>query len=283
VEPTAVIRDLGGEYAELPIVALTANAVQGAREMFLANGFNGFISKPIDMSVLIEILKEWLPAERLGAEAPSEGSHAGTEIDESTDLIEDVRKICEINVEIGLGYFSGSKELYTESLDFLCRRLKTDCDTMSAQYEAKDLKGFAISAHTIKSKLATIGAAGLSDIAYKMEKDSKEEKFDVCTELFPDFLRKLISLHEQLAAIFSKEEAGKAPGDPACLREGISKALAFAGDFERDECLEIVNDLLTMDFGENVNGLLEKTLAALEGFDLDAAIGHLELLIKEGI
>ncbi|MCL2808678.1 MAG: response regulator [Treponema sp.] len=58
IETTKEIRRLG--YDKLPIIALTANAVSGVKEMFLDNGFNGFVSKPIGLHELDEILKEWM-------------------------------------------------------------------------------------------------------------------------------------------------------------------------------------------------------------------------------
>ncbi|MDR0734357.1 MAG: response regulator [Elusimicrobiota bacterium] len=61
VEATRRIRELGGKYKDIPIIALTANAVSGAQEMFLANGFNGFLSKPIDLQKLADCLLKWLP------------------------------------------------------------------------------------------------------------------------------------------------------------------------------------------------------------------------------
>ncbi|GHV68605.1 hypothetical protein AGMMS49928_08530 [Spirochaetia bacterium] len=61
VEAVRIIRSLGGNNAAIPIIALTANAVSGAKDMFLANGFNDFISKPMDQKALAEILLRWLP------------------------------------------------------------------------------------------------------------------------------------------------------------------------------------------------------------------------------
>jgi signal transduction histidine kinase/ActR/RegA family two-component response regulator len=63
VEAAKMIRSLGGYHAEVPILALTANAVSGAREMFLANGFNGFLPKPMETDTLAEALLRWLPEE----------------------------------------------------------------------------------------------------------------------------------------------------------------------------------------------------------------------------
>ncbi|MCL2600336.1 MAG: response regulator [Treponema sp.] len=54
----------GHDYRGLPIIALTANTSQGAREMFLAEGFNDYISKPIEISKLNSVLRKWLPGEK---------------------------------------------------------------------------------------------------------------------------------------------------------------------------------------------------------------------------
>jgi signal transduction histidine kinase/CheY-like chemotaxis protein len=67
VETTRYLRVMGDKdpyYENLPVIALTANAVIGSREMFLENGFNDFLSKPIDTVVLDEILVRWLPKEK---------------------------------------------------------------------------------------------------------------------------------------------------------------------------------------------------------------------------
>jgi CheY-like chemotaxis protein len=67
IETTAKIREMGNEdphFKNIPIIALTANAVSGTREMFLENGFNDFLSKPIDINKLDFILKTWIPKEK---------------------------------------------------------------------------------------------------------------------------------------------------------------------------------------------------------------------------
>jgi CheY-like chemotaxis protein len=67
METTKHIRSLGMEdpyFAQVPVIALTANAVSGTREMFLNNGFNDFLSKPIDTIQLNAIIEKWVPKER---------------------------------------------------------------------------------------------------------------------------------------------------------------------------------------------------------------------------
>ena len=64
VEAVRIIREMGGAFAALPIIALTANAIIGAKEMFLQNGFNDFLSKPIDIPKLNSVLAKWLPKDK---------------------------------------------------------------------------------------------------------------------------------------------------------------------------------------------------------------------------
>jgi CheY-like chemotaxis protein len=72
IEATAEIRKLGGKYETLKIVALTANAIRGAKDMFLANGFDGFLSKPIEMRLLTDTLIDWLPPEKVMYQEPGD-------------------------------------------------------------------------------------------------------------------------------------------------------------------------------------------------------------------
>jgi CheY-like chemotaxis protein len=82
MKTTRKIRRLKGGYKKLPIVALTVNTAAGAKEMFLAGGFSGFISKPIVLREMDEMLKEWLSPEKISrlarANAAGSDSEAGS-------------------------------------------------------------------------------------------------------------------------------------------------------------------------------------------------------------
>jgi CheY-like chemotaxis protein len=65
LDATRIIRNLGGRFAEIIIIALTANAVSGVREQFLKAGMDDFLAKPIIISELQEILRKYLPAEKI--------------------------------------------------------------------------------------------------------------------------------------------------------------------------------------------------------------------------
>jgi CheY-like chemotaxis protein len=64
IEATQKIRSMGDEdpyYKEVPVIALTANAVSGTKKMFMENGFDDFLSKPIDTVKLDAVLEKWIP------------------------------------------------------------------------------------------------------------------------------------------------------------------------------------------------------------------------------
>ena len=275
VEATFEIRKLGGKYKKLSIVALTANAVQGARELFLASGFNDFLAKPIDMQELSEILVKWLPAEII-----IQRSDLGELVDPE-EIIQGsfwdaIHECGEINSEVGLNNVSGVESIYHDNLLFFHKKILPECERLSVCIRDVDVTGFSISIHAMKSVLSTIGAVALSEVALKMEVASKNKDFLYCVEQFPDFRDRLLSLHESLSVILPEEADDltaleKEPGAPEYLRDFLQKARAAADDFDNSAGMEAVNSLLVFDYGPDINASLEKALIAFREYDIDAA------------
>jgi signal transduction histidine kinase/DNA-binding NarL/FixJ family response regulator/HPt (histidine-containing phosphotransfer) domain-containing protein len=286
VEAVGIIRKLGPKYESLPIIALTANAIHGAKEMFLSSGFNGFISKPIEIQKLKEVLREWLPHEKIVEEeltalnVESQGQYD----EASGDFISAIGEIDEIDTEIGLSRVSGLRNMYNETLALFHKRLVAECDAMSAAINAKDIKSFAIKAHAMKSTLSTIGAMNLSVAAFKLETAAKTDDVNYCQERFPAFREKLMNLHKKLSAVFppDKAKAQKKPGDTNYLYDRIKEALEAGDDFNGDLALKITTDLLARDFGDKNNALLENAAAAFENYDYNAARELLNQILMMG-
>jgi HPt (histidine-containing phosphotransfer) domain-containing protein len=247
IETVQKIREMGGKYESLTIVALTANAIAGVREMFLQNGFDDFISKPIDAEELQEIVSKHLPPGIVHLKEHSEEQNNARD---------------------------GNKdELNNEILEFFFKRLTAERDKMSAYLESGDFKLFAITVHAMKSSLATINEKKLSETAAKLEAEAKADNREYCTEQFPAFAESLTELHEKLKATFPEEQASvsKEKGDPAHLAECVAKAVTAADDFESESGLELVKALSEFDFGEEINNELEKAKTAFEDFDCTGA------------
>jgi CheY-like chemotaxis protein len=90
IEATAAIRALkNGRFKTVPIIALTANAVSGMREMFIEKGFSDFLAKPIDVSKLDEMLVRWIPKEK----RKSGKEESETKFPQKSEILEDGKKL----------------------------------------------------------------------------------------------------------------------------------------------------------------------------------------------
>jgi signal transduction histidine kinase/DNA-binding NarL/FixJ family response regulator/HPt (histidine-containing phosphotransfer) domain-containing protein len=279
IETVEQIRGLGGKYADIKIIALTANAIQGAREMFLENGFDGFLSKPIEIPLLARILKDWLPHEKITESIKSGAAGAETsEAEPSGGFLKALGGIPEINTEIALRNFTGQAPKYKEAFEMFHKKLPDECAKMAAQLGGGDFGGFKIAIHGMKSTLAIVGAAGLSDQAAKMEAAIAKGDEAYCQAEYPAFREALMSLHERLKGAFpdAPNAADKPKGDPAFLRDGVQKALKAAEDFDNEALTEAVAGLLAYDYGAETNGQLESATQAANDFRIGDAQKILE-------
>jgi PAS domain S-box-containing protein len=202
IETTREIRKLGPEYEKLPVIALTANAVSGVKEMFLDAGFNGFLSKPIPTQELDDVIKQWLSPEKAtpGAKpAADTGKAYGRFLDAAG-------KTGEIDTAMGLGHLSGDKNRYRSTLGMFHKKIIPECNAMSASLDIRDLNRFKISVHAMKAMLAIIGAQALSEAALELETDAQNHDVDSCMRKFPQFKERLLSVHEKLSVVFPAAE-----------------------------------------------------------------------------
>ena len=168
VECVGIIRSKDiAYYKNVPIVALTANAVSGAREMFIAKGFNDFISKPIDISGLERMLRKYVPKDKISYADIDEEEVVNTEFAGNTLVIGD------LDVKKGLLY-CGNIDNYRNVLRVHATNGPDNIDRIRRMFAEKDIKNYTIYVHALKSSMASIGAETLSNMAKDMEQAGKE-------------------------------------------------------------------------------------------------------------
>lgn len=171
----------------LPIVALTANAVSTAKEMFLNEGFDGFVSKPIELTDLERVLKKVLPRALVTYEkaesvpSASDIADAAKEKQAPEDEYDGLKRL-RIETKKGLHYCQDDKEFYRTLLNQFASDGKGKREEAAAFYEKQDWKNYAIIVHALKSTAKMIGAMTLSDQARALEDAAKRGQAAFITE-----------------------------------------------------------------------------------------------------
>lgn len=198
VETLKRLRKMTEEGEALTVIAFTANAVSSAREMFLREGFDEFVSKPIEYLELERVLRKVLPKssivfvdqdrhdghqygqdicttekrpEEREADAGTEGS---MEIKTEEDLFSRLEKFG-INTCAGLQYCRGDKEFYRELLAKFSQDAPQKEQALDELWKKEDLTNYRIMVHALKSTAKMTGADSLSESARKAEEAAKNQ------------------------------------------------------------------------------------------------------------
>jgi signal transduction histidine kinase/CheY-like chemotaxis protein len=262
LEATAAIRAISGR-GEMPIVALTANAVSGMKEMFLQNGFNDFLSKPIEVFKLAEIMEKWIPPDKRkqtrDAAAPSTFAEA-TKIPE----LEGVDALA------GLAQAGGTPSRYLNLLEMFCRDARTRLPRLAKPPREEERKDFTLQVHALKSALASIGASDLSMVAARMEEAGRIDDMSAIHDDLDAFSAALEALLERTESALetARPPDGGSSGGRQAGREGellarLKDALAKEDLDTMDNTLESLKSLpLAIITRDALTGIAECILTA---------------------
>ncbi|MBP5491550.1 MAG: response regulator [Clostridiales bacterium] len=284
IDTLRLIRKMEGEYFQkVPVIALTANAVSGVREMFFKEGFQDYVSKPIELSQLEKSLKNNLPQDLLirkqhtVASTPKagEGEVRLRGVDCSRGMLN-----CGNSLD---NYISLLKVVYEDGIEKI--------DRIRELAQQKEYKDYGIEAHALKSVAASIGAIELSDLAKEHEYANYEERYEYIDRNYEDLLAKYSSLLDDIAVELkargvldtsSEEEASGEPR-PALSAEELRQALMLLEgsieDFDADGALEKLDWILAHDVGDETELQLKRTKNYLSDFQYDEAAQSIQTII----
>jgi len=258
IEATKVIRDLG--YTK-PIVALTANALAGHSEMFLKNGFDDFISKPIDTRqlnmTLNKLIRDKYPIE----------------------VVEAARRQKEmVNNKVN------KNSIDSQLAEFFIRDAKKAAKILESIYinkcrRADDVSMLIINVHAMKSALANVGEKELSEAALKLEQAGRDNDMKLVMEELPSFLNSLyavISAFEEKGQKIEKEGYG----DYSQLKEKLLEIRAACGEYNKKTAKNILSELKKKTWSQPVDEHLGVLAEFLLHSEFDEAVKNIDDCIK---
>jgi signal transduction histidine kinase/CheY-like chemotaxis protein len=240
------------------IIALTANAITGNDVMFLQNGFDDFISKPIDIRHLNAILNKYVRDAHRNEQEVVEEAYVGNDtlLEEMTGdgVTETVASTASMTDGAGaINRFTGNETATDTGLSGLPPKLATifmrdavnAIDTLKKTLAEEDLSLFAITAHAMKSACANVGQTDLSELSKELEMGAKGGDLALIKEKTPSFL-------DQLEAFVALLQPADIPIDTALTDTGALKE-ALPKIAEACECYDdVVAIKLMQTFGDGI-------------------------------
>jgi CheY-like chemotaxis protein/HPt (histidine-containing phosphotransfer) domain-containing protein len=211
--------DVAGLNGSIPIVALTANAMSSAKQMFLSEGFDGFVSKPVEIEELERVLKQVLPKSAIsfvdanGNEASvqeepvAEEPVPAPELTPGKDFIAELKK-SGIDTEGGLKYCVGDKDFYKSLLIQFATESADKIAAMKKHYTSRDWHNYEILVHALKSTSKMIGIYDLSEKAKSLEMAAKNNEENYILDNHEQMIRDYGRITANIRELLLTEDSG---------------------------------------------------------------------------
>jgi len=282
IEATKLIREMGNEnphYANLPIIALTANAISGTKEMFLSNGFNDFLSKPIDMVKLNTILIKWLPKEK---QEKLEIKTATTDASASEAV---GMEIYGIDIKKGISMTGGTLKSYMQTLAVFHKDGLKKLEEIRNSLKAGDYPLYATYVHALKSALANIGASELSESAKALELASKKKNTAFINSNNAQFLMNLETILNSIKNALPQryDDGQKTYVDFELLSSELKRLKEALESFDSAAIDNTADNLQRFVQADGIGSSIENILQSVLIGEYDEAISMIDTLMKEDL
>ena len=279
IETTRRIRELPDkDIRNVPVIALTANAIRGAREMFLENGFQDYISKPMDINVLEKILRKYLPTEFI---------HLVDKKNPKVSLGKPI-VIPQVDVEAGIENYGKSRQRYIQILRYIYDDGEEQIVRMKKQVREKRYDDYLFEAHALKGLTKGIGAMELSEKARVQEMAAREKNYAVIEDGAEHLFEQYQMLLANIKFVFQNNgialsEEVKVQDVELTPSEYTAQLLSMMGSLdmlEQQEAEKKVNDMLSFRMEEDKRRTLEEVKRCIKNFDYDEAKIKVQKLLQ---
>ncbi|MDD5793235.1 MAG: ATP-binding protein [Clostridiales bacterium] len=274
IETTKIIRNSKGKYKDIPIIALTANAIVGTKEVFVKAGMNDFISKPIQKKILERVLLRWIRKDKIiftsDTNVENDKEKLNSINDENREIISKISKNESIDIKEALSYLNNDYNFYISIVKQYIKESNKYLSEIEEFYEQNDLENYSILVHGIKANLKNIGAIKLSELAYELEKYSKDKNKEFVIEHNDEFINNLFKLNEELNNIFdSHNDLSKKLISMDNYIELLKKVDEACKKGQCNKADELCSELKTITVNEEMDKENEKIIESMESLDYD--------------
>ncbi|MBQ7677243.1 MAG: response regulator [Lachnospiraceae bacterium] len=245
--------------ADTPIYVLTANAVAGAKEMYLEAGFDGFLSKPVVASQIEAVLREKLPAQLL--QPAPEGT--GLTADTGSDMPDDFPTVEGLDWPFAWLHLTG-EDILADGVRQFFELIPVHGNKLQQFYEQLPEEAafdeYRIQVHGMKSSAAIIGIVPLAGMAKMLEFAARDHDMDTIQAMHSIFMKEWMSYRQKLVGVFGIE-------DPAEAESNLPEA-DYGQTLARLEMLKMAMEDMDIDQSD---ALMEQ----LKGFKYPPAVSEI--------
>lgn len=268
---------------DTPIVVLTANAVSGAKEAYLAEGFDDFLSKPIVPDKLETMIQAMLPEELLQTMTES-AQKLPEQITDAEICLEDLPVVEGLDWNYAWLHLP-DMELLAFTVKEFYDQIDTAADCLERAYgqisDMAQLEAYRIQVHAMKSLAATIGILPLSGVARVLESAAKDGKIEVILSMTTIFLEDWRSYRQKLQGIFGiGTRIGKQITDYSMMQALVEMVRLSMQEMEIDRADELMKQLREYDFPIEIERNIQQLAKAVTNLDIEE-LNRLAVLLSE--
>lgn len=248
IETLHKIKEMDSQNKETPVIALTANAMAGADEMYRKEGFTDFLSKPVNGKHLEKMIEKYLP-------------------DDLCEWVDANKDSKEIQTDYG-EKTCGSLELYHEAIEIFIQSADAQMEAIQLAVENKDIDSYTIKVHSVKSSARMVGAMELSNLAAYLEQCGEDGKLlEICEQT-----EKLLTTYQDTVIRLKyiiKNDAMELESNIILDEKEFAEALLAMKEFAEAFDFDQVDEIMTTISGYKIPVLLETCYQNLKNAVLD--------------
>jgi diguanylate cyclase (GGDEF)-like protein len=269
-------------YKKMPIVALSANAVVGVKELFIKSGMNDFLSKPIDSNQFNNQLAKWISPEKLVFDKQKKSTVPNTE------ALNKLRQIQGLNVDDGLSHIGENPENYIKVINQFCTGFGENKKMLNNCLAQRDWHGYAICVHSFKGVFATIGMKPLAEWSKKLELAAKNvvasamasSSAATCANETDDYCSAMTAFHYQLVSVLStlptKQKSVEAASS---LIDKLNLLADACAAYKTQKANEIASQLEKVTHDEKTDATIAEIISLVYSVDFEEASVKSKMLI----